>query len=97
MGLAVGGTHTCAINSQGETYCWGANTNGQLGDGTTAGHLSGAPTAGGVLFVAITAGLNHTCGLRQSGATYCWGANGSGRLGDGTLIQRTVPVQVSLP
>jgi len=93
----VGTTHTCAVNSQGETYCWGANTNGELGDGTTTARLTGVPTSGGVLFVAITAGLNHSCGLRQSGAAYCWGLNGSGRLGDGTLIRRTVPVQVVVP
>ena len=97
MGVAVGVTHTCALNSQGETYCWGANTHGELGDGTTVAHLTGGPISGGVLFVAITAGLNHTCGLRQSGATYCWGSNGSGRLGDGTVVQRTVPFQVAVP
>jgi Regulator of chromosome condensation (RCC1) repeat len=33
--IAVGGDHKCAIDAHSRAWCWGANDNGQLGDGTT--------------------------------------------------------------
>lgn len=40
--LAAGGEFTCGLTFEGETYCWGANGSGQLGNGTLAARL--APT-----------------------------------------------------
>lgn len=33
--LAVGHNHNCAVTEAHDLYCWGANTYGELGDGTT--------------------------------------------------------------
>ena len=33
--VAAGDTHSCGLATAGIAYCWGQNSNGQLGDGTT--------------------------------------------------------------
>src|SRR3989442_15930876 len=33
--VSVGGIHTCGVAAGGVAYCWGWNTRGQLGDGTS--------------------------------------------------------------
>ena len=35
IGVATGGYHTCALTSDHAVQCWGADSYGQLGDGTT--------------------------------------------------------------
>ncbi len=93
--VATGGGHTCALNSNGAVRCWGANHDGQLGDGTTISHQRPALVAGlssGV--TAIAAGFSHTCALTTAGGVKCWGTNADGELGDFTQVERTTPVDV---
>src|SRR4029453_5295797 len=48
--------HTCGLAAGGAAYCWGTNTFGQLGDGTTVGRASPVRAAPGMSFVALSAG-----------------------------------------
>jgi len=34
VSLRAFGSHDCGLTSAGETFCWGYNLDGQLGDGT---------------------------------------------------------------
>lgn len=85
-------SHTCGIRGGGSLWCWGLNSNGELGDGTQTQHA--VPTAvDGDGWRSVTVGLRHTCALR-GGGLYCWGNNADGQLGDGTRDQRLLPVPV---
>ncbi|PYO91529.1 MAG: chromosome condensation regulator RCC1 [Gemmatimonadetes bacterium] len=94
--VSVGGIHTCGVAAGGVAYCWGWNTRGQLGDGTS-GTERWVPVrvVGDARFAAVSAGDRYTCGLTTTGAAYCWGLNGWGQLGDGTTTDRSSPVLVA--
>ena len=95
-GILTGGLspHTCGVTTGGTAYCWGDNSSGQLGDGTTTQRTSPVAVLGGLSLVVLSAGGAHTCGVTTAGAAYCWGANSAGQLGDGTTTPRTTAVAV---
>ena len=102
--IATGSLFACALGSAGAAYCWGANGNGQLGNGAsgiTYNPLPVAVTTSGVLsgktLTQVSAGSGSTCALDTTGTAYCWGANGNGQLGNGTTTQSAVPVAVTTP
>ena len=96
VAVTAGVTHACGLDDTGRAFCWGANQDGQLGDGSRSSH-DGRPVDGNLRFSRLAAGLSHTCGLDGGGAAHCWGGNLSGQLGTGGRDDRTVPVSVATP
>jgi len=92
--VTVGGRHSCAL-ADGKALCWGANDDGQLGDGNLESRDVPSAVVGDLVFVHLTAGLAHTCGLTRGGEAYCWGADDRGQLGDATTTSRSAPVRVN--
>jgi alpha-tubulin suppressor-like RCC1 family protein len=87
--------HTCALTVTGGVKCWGDNTYGQLGDGTTQQRLWPVDVVGLTADVrTIAAGWGYTCAVTDGGELKCWGMNYNGQLGDGTTTQRLTPVAV---
>ena len=96
--ITAGEYHVCALLASGTVECWGDNTYGELGNGTTSSVPSSTPVAVGGLSgaTAITAaGGYHTCALLAGGTVECWGYNADGELGNGTITDSGTPVPVS--
>lgn len=92
VAISAGGHHSCAILDNGLLRCWGDNSAGELGLGTTA-HLGDNESVASVPPVylgsgrtvsSVSAGGDHTCALLDNDQLRCWGDNGSGQLGLGS-------------
>ncbi|MCU1367997.1 MAG: hypothetical protein JWN39_3636 [Ilumatobacteraceae bacterium] len=92
--ISAGTNHTCALLDNGTVKCWGVNTDGELGQGSTAwvgdqpnemgDHLPPVDLGTGRTAIAITAGGNHTCASLDNATLKCWGQNSRGELGQGS-------------
>ncbi|MEI8058081.1 MAG: RCC1 repeat-containing protein, partial [Actinomycetes bacterium] len=102
VGVATGADFSCAALATGAVQCWGANSYGQLGDGTTSeSHVPVTVLASAVVpltgVASLSAGGRYACAVLSSGGVDCWGHNPNGELGDGTTTDSSSPATVSLP
>ncbi len=95
VSITEGGVHGCAATASGETYCWGNNVYGQLGDGTNSRSPRPSHVTGGHLFASVAGGGYHTCGLKADGTAWCWGLNTTGQLGGAAAADTTAPGPVA--
>src|SRR6476660_674283 len=66
-------------------FAWGANEQGQLGNGSTAKSDVAVQVSNLTARVSgISAGSLHSLALLSNGGVEAWGDNDSGQLGDGT-------------
>ncbi len=93
--VTLGATHGCALLRDHTVRCWGANTTGQLGDGTTTDRRLPLPVTDLEHVVNVSAGSGHTCAVLEDGAARCWGDNRSGQLGEGTTGEHDLTHAVS--
>ena len=78
-----------------KVQCWGLNTYGQLGNGSSTQSTIPVLVTGLSTAVVLGAGNSHSCALRFDGTIECWGLNANGQLGDGTTTDSSLPVIVS--
>jgi len=95
VSVATGAYHTCVVKNSGAVLCWGANSYGQLGNGSTVDSAVPVSPIGldhGVVQLATK--FDHTCAVMADRTVRCWGYNYSGQVGDGTLVDRLAPATV---
>jgi cysteine-rich repeat protein len=71
---AFGGSHVCMLQPSGDIFCWGLNSNGQLGSGRTDSGMQGATHVSlpeDATQVAV--GPANTCAVHGQGHLACWG------------------------
>lgn len=96
-GVSAGESHTCAILDDDSVKCWGDNSNGQLGDGTTTTRNTPVSVSfGGSGVHQISAGSYHTCSIMLDRTVNCWGDNWHGQLGLGSNSDSLTPRLVSV-
>ena len=101
VSVTAGHWHTCALRQTGGISCWGADHDGQLGDGRIGGDIDSFVPVDVIDIsdaVGVSAGGEHTCAVHATGEVSCWGDNWKGELGNGTAgneFDTGVPVKVS--
>ncbi len=111
ISTSTNGSFSLAVGSDGNAYAWGANGNGQLGDGTTSSRYTPVmirkpdtktypDVPADFTYVQVSAGDEHSLALGSDGYVYAWGLNRYGRLGNNTSgnnLYSSVPVRVRDP
>jgi alpha-tubulin suppressor-like RCC1 family protein len=109
--FSVGYDSACGWDASGtepNTYCWGNDTSGQLGIGSSGGYsgIGQEPitVVAGHHFTMVSVGVDYACGIvtdysysisaarGYAQLPYCWGANNMGQLGDGNMNESPTPV-----
>ncbi|NOV04803.1 RCC1 domain-containing protein [Paenibacillus planticolens] len=83
-----------ALKADGTVWAWGANDNGQLGDGTGVNKPAPVKIEGLPFIVDIRNGDQHSLALSVTGAVYAWGFNAMGQIGNGTTNNQLAPYEV---
>ncbi|HVU03587.1 MAG TPA: hypothetical protein VHE30_17630 [Polyangiaceae bacterium] len=92
----AGQGHACFVRGEGELYCTGRNTDGELGlgGGVEAQVRALTRVGDGTDWVSIATGQGHTCGVRSSGELFCFGDGSAGQLGLGNRAPQPSPARV---
>jgi alpha-tubulin suppressor-like RCC1 family protein len=87
--VSAGSRHACALDPSNNLVCWGANDQGQLGNGTHANLQAPTPVTSpsGIHFKAVAAGEDDTCAIGSDDHVYCWGSNTYFESGTGSVMQ----------
>jgi cell surface receptor IPT/TIG domain protein len=100
--ISAGGDHSCVIASDDKLYCWGFNSNGELGNNSSVS--SSVPVAvntdgvlAGKVIKQMSAGFSNTCAVDSGYGIYCWGYNSNGQLGNNSTNNSRVPTYVYVP
>ena len=93
--VTAGTDFTCAVKSDATVWCWGLNSSGQLGDGTTTNRNRPVQVLGLTGVTDVDNQSDFACALKSDATVWCWGNGGFGQLGRGSTANSSTPVQVT--
>lgn len=101
LSISVGEDHACAVASDHQAYCWGADYDHQLGnipggESHTAVAVYTGGTLNGKTVKYMSTSSRHTCVIASDDKAYCWGDNGYGGLGNNDDSSSAAPVAVDM-
>lgn len=82
--VAVGNGYACGVRTSGQLYCWGSNSSGELGDGTSTTRWVPTAVATGSTFIKVATYMSTTCAITSANELMCWGSKSYGQVADGT-------------
>ncbi len=97
--ISAGLNHTLAISGN-TVYTWGANSVGQLGDGTVTNKTKPVivnfpqPFSTQDFIIDVSAGSSFSMILTSNGRLFSWGYNAFGQLGDGSFLYSSIPIEI---
>lgn len=93
--ISVGQSNTCAIDTDGDIWCWGSSAGGATGapelPTTRPRRLFGDATFNARTFTEIAAGQRSNCAVDDAQHVWCWGSNSGSQLGTG-VAGATMPL-----
>jgi prepilin-type N-terminal cleavage/methylation domain-containing protein len=93
--VAAGHQHACAILGNGDTRCWGANSSGRTGTGTTSGARTTPTTVTALAGQTTTFGVGYysSCAVTDDAALWCWGESDNYQTAYNSTTDRTTPTR----
>lgn len=93
VSVGAAGRLTCALSASGQLFCWGENTEGEVGDGTQVDRPTPARAVPSVSdFDMVAVAERSVCARRAGGGVLCWGDGTEGQLGNGAFTSSVMPV-----
>jgi RHS repeat-associated protein len=89
--VAAGSADSLGVGGSGTVWAWGANNDGQLGNGTATDASIPVEAAGLSGVTQVAAGSAFSAALKSDGTVWTWGDNTYGQLGGPTPSSTTVP------
>jgi len=94
--IVAGLNSSCALDVNGDAWCWGNGASGKLGTGTTNTRTTPfrvvATEMGKV--VDLTLGTDHGCAVSLVGRVWCWGTSASNLMGGNETANQLIPIEV---
>lgn len=90
--VSLGDSYSAAITENGDLYCWGDNSWGEVGNGSRADQTRPVKILEHVTSVSL--GNGYSAAITENGELYCWGDNDYGQVGNGSTTDQLTPVKV---